>query len=118
MEETSGSLSQETIVETPKTTVRPKQKVVIITDPRFRLNVYTPSGNVRQSIPVEMYRDACVRYGDIMRAISSTRWMTMDEVCQATWDIEKRLKHPSNRTRKVIESAVTDLVERSLVVVK
>ena len=111
----------------PKTSVKstpiaPKSIVPTLVqsyvDVQVKLNVYTPAGSVRSSISTELLYDASSKYGDIMRAISSTRWMTLDEVCDETWRIEKKLKHPSNRTRKAIEDAVNSLVERSLVIIK
>jgi hypothetical protein len=94
-----------------------ERKKKIIEEPlRYKLNVFGPNGGLRAGIPTSVYHDMCVRYGDIMRAISSTRWMTMDEVCDAVWEIEKKMKYPSNRTRKLIEMAVAELMERTMVI--
>jgi len=82
---------------------------------KFKLNVYGANGTLRSSIPTAIYQDMAIRFGDIMRAVSSTRWMTMDEVCNSVWQIEKKMKHPSNRTRKSIEDAVAELVERTMI---
>ena len=83
---------------------------------KYRLNVYTPTGIVRSSIPGAVLQDMGKKNGDIMRAISSIKWMTIDEICEETWRIETRMRNPSNRSRKNIEDAIDELIERSLVV--
>jgi hypothetical protein len=55
------------------------------------------------------------RYGDIIRSVSSSRWMTLDEICSTVWNYEKRMQHPSQRTRKIILDALEELIEHSFV---
>jgi hypothetical protein len=85
---------------------------------KYKLNVYSPSGTLRHAISASVYQDMCIRYGDIMRAVSSTRWMTMEEISDSTWQIEKKMKNPANRTRKAIESAIGELVERTMILTR
>jgi len=85
---------------------------------QYRLNVFSHTGNVKPSISAPIYQDMCRRHGDIMRSISSTKWSTMDEILKTVWDLEKKMRHPSNRTRKAVETAVNDLIERQFVITR
>ena len=104
---TSGSASSE-----------PKQKKVrqpVIT--QFRLDLYNAKGEIRPSFPKEVVRNQIAQYGDVLRAISSNQWHTMDELVEAYWELERRFKWDS-RTRKSIESAINDLVSSGIVIVR
>jgi hypothetical protein len=85
---------------------------------KYKLNVYSANGNLRHAISASVYQDMCIRYGDIMRAVSSTRWMTINEICESTWQIEKKMKNPANRTRKSIEGAIGELKERTMILTR
>lgn len=102
-------------VESPKPVAPPKptppQQVV-----KYKLNLYTNAGIIKQSFSGAVMHDVTKQYGDIMKAISSTRFMTMDEVCESVWTIERKMRHPSNRTRKAIGIAVQDLIDRQMIV--
>lgn len=84
----------------------------------YRLNVYSHTGNVKQSVSAPIYQDMCRRHGDIMRSISSTKWCTMDEILSNVWQLEKKMRHPANRTRKAVESALAELKECQFVIVR
>ena len=121
MEESTGSLNLEPSrnkSDNKKEKEHKKPQSLVIEPTRYRLNVYNHSGTLKNSIPVAVFQDMSIRYGDIMRAVSATRWMTMDEICDASWQIEKKMKYPSNRTRKAIEIAIFDLIERSMIITK
>lgn len=119
------------VTETPKKTAPPEktpEKVQIITksvpvtpaptNVQYRLNIYSHSGLVKQSIPSAIYQDMCRRHGDIMRCIPSSRWVEMDDILDDVWKLEKKMKHPSNRTRKMVELAMAELVEREFVITR
>jgi uncharacterized protein YdaU (DUF1376 family) len=55
------------------------------------------------------------KYGDIMRAISPDKWMTMTEICDSTWQVQEKLRISHRRIRKEIEFAVSELVEAQFV---
>jgi len=90
----------------------------VVVELQYRLNVFSHTGNVKPSISAPIYQDMCRRHGDIMRSISSTKWCTMDEILKSVWDLEKRMRHPSNRTRKAVETAVGELVNRHFVITR
>lgn len=101
----------------PVTEVKPVPKVV--SEPkefRYKLNLYTDSGTVRPIFSGAVMRDVSRRYGDIMRALSSTRFMTEDEVCESVWIIERKMRYPTNRTRNQIRTAVQELIDRQIIV--
>lgn len=85
---------------------------------RFRLNVYGPNGTLRSNIKTEIYYDVIRRYGDIVRCISSNHWVTEDELCDAVWTMERKMKHPTGRTRKQILAALNELIEKEFLIVK
>ena len=101
-----------------KLTEKVGKKTAPILKFKYRLNVYSPAGTIRHSIPIAILQDMGKKHGDIMRAISSIRWMTLDEICSETWRLETKMKNPSNRSRKNIEDSVNELIERSLVVTR
>ena len=103
----------------PKSEVKEKKKVAkpTVEDPKFRLNVYR-NGMVRSDISKNLFREMSAKHGDVMRAISSNNWQTMDEIVDAYWEMERRLKFEMGRTRKKIETAVMELVEVTLVTIK
>lgn len=85
---------------------------------KFKLHIYSPNGNVRQTIPRSIYVDMCAKHGDVIHAMSSVKWMTLDEICDSTWRIEKKMLHPSNRSRKSIETALQEMLDRDIVIKK
>lgn len=84
--------------------------------PKYKLNLYSDSGTVKPIFSGAVMRDVSRKYGDIMRALSSTRYMTEDEVCESVWTIERKMRYPTNRTRKQIQEAVQQLVDRQIIV--
>jgi hypothetical protein len=105
----------------PKPAPKPqpvKSSPPLVVELEYRLNVYSHTGNVKQSVSAPIYQDMCRRHGDIMRSISSTKWCTMDEILSNVWQLEKKMRHPANRTRKAVESALAELVECQFVIVR
>ena len=136
MTETSGSLEETTVVEKPKTEVaKPTEKIVekpksepvkavvespkaVTEDAQYRLNIFNAGGTLKASVPVAVYQDMCRRNAEIIRSLSSTKWMTMDEILEKVWYLETKMRHPVNRTRKNVEAAIKELLEREMVSVK
>lgn len=87
-------------------------------EPLYRLDLYRPNGEMRADISRGLYLDMSKRYGDIMRAIPTNKWITLEEIVQGYWEMDKRLRWEMNRTRKQIESAVFALLEATMVVKK
>jgi hypothetical protein len=81
---------------------------------KYRLNVYR-NGLVRSEISRGMFHDMSAKYGDIMRSVSSSKWMTIDEIVDNYWAMERRLKFEMGRTRKKIVDAVNELVATTLI---
>lgn len=102
----------------PKPTPPPAPKPAPAVELEYRLNVYSHTGNVKQSVSAPIYQDMCRRHGDIMRSISSTKWCTMDEILSNVWQLEKKMRHPANRTRKAVEAALAELKECQFVIVR
>jgi hypothetical protein len=136
MTELSGSLEEKIVtpaptpvaevkppVEAPKV-VEPAKQVKVEPKPepkadtQYRLNVFNTAGNIKPSVPVPVYQDMCRRNAEIIRSLSSTRWMTMDDILQKVWQLEKKMRYPSNRTRKSVETAIKELMEREMVVTR
>lgn len=127
MTDISGSLEQKPVppVETKPVTETPKVVEVVKTikvepksEPQYRLNVFNTSGNIKSSVSVPVYQDMCRRNAEVIRSLSSTRWMTMDDVLDKVWQLEKKMRFPSNRTRKSVELAIKELIEREMVLVR
>jgi hypothetical protein len=86
------------------------------TEPTFKMAAHDKNGNLRETISVEIFRELARKHGDIMRAISSNRWVTINEICEDVWRFEKRLKNPTVRTRRQVESALWELLDANVVV--
>lgn len=108
-------IPQDVIETAPK--VAPEKKVTqpsVPSEVQYRLNVFNASGNVKSSVQSSVYQDVSKRHADVIRSISSTKWMTVDEILDKIWQLEKKMRYPSNRTRKSVESAIKELIEREL----
>lgn len=106
------------IVEKIEASVTPKKNVkqiVEVAEVRYKLIVYTSSGTLKPSISAGIFMEMGRQHGDIIRSVSSARWMTLDEICELVWTFERKMKNPSNRTKKAILDALEQLVERSFV---
>lgn len=108
-------VDQKTEKQKPKAAEVSKAKPVEL---QYKLNIYTAGGTIKQGISSEVYTDVSRRHGDVMRSVSPTRWVTIEEILQNIWLLEKRMKHPSNRTRKSVEDALTDLLECQFIITR
>jgi hypothetical protein len=87
-----------------------------VADSQYRLNVYTASGTIRPNIKPAIYLEVAKQHGDILRALNSRKWMTVDEICELVWRYERKMLHPSNRSKPSIVAALDALVDRSFAV--
>ena len=85
-------------------------------DSQYRLNVYTASGTIRPNIKSAIYLEMAKQHGDIFRALNSRRWMSVNEICELVWRYERKMLHPSNRSRMSIVQALDALTEQSFAV--
>jgi hypothetical protein len=101
----------------PEPKSEPQKSVTVVDTPvRYKLNLYSDSGIVKPIFGGSIMRDVSRKYGDIIRSVSSTRFMTEDEVCESVWTIERKMRYPTNRTRKQIREAIEELLERQIIV--
>jgi len=78
----------------------------------YRLNLYKGNGQLRSEISKGVFYEMSRRHGDIIRAISTNKFHTIDEICENVWAAErKNFNRGHDRTRRQIEEAVLDLVE-------
>lgn len=103
-------------IEIPKTV--PAPAIHVLENKQYKLNVYGDNGSIRSSLPSAFFTEMSRKYGDLLKAISPNQWRNLDTVCEEVWRWEKRMKHPSNRTRKGILQGIQELVERTMVITK
>lgn len=100
-----------TPVQPPKKVESPKPEVL-----SYRLNLYKGNGQLRSEISKGVFYEMSRRHGDIIRAISTNKYHTLDEICENVWAAErKNFNRGHDRTRKQIEEAVSDLAETGCV---
>jgi hypothetical protein len=99
---------QPPVVVTPEPVV-PKPDIDVL----YKLTVYTSNGTLKSNINNGAFMDMGRRHGDIIRSISSSRWVSLDEICLTLWNYEKKMQHPSNRSKKSILDGLNELVENS-----
>lgn len=103
-------------IDLPKTI--PAPAIHVLENKSYKLNVYGDNGSIRSSLPSAFFTEMSRLNGDIMKAVSPNQWRNLDEVCEEVWRWEKRMKHPSLRTRKGILQGIQELVERTMVITK
>lgn len=89
-----------------------------MSETKYRLDLYTHNGLLRPEIPRAVFADMSKSYGDIIRAISSSAWVTIEEIIESYQNLQKRLRFDLNRSNEQIEQAVISMVEGGLVLQK
>jgi hypothetical protein len=85
----------------------------------YKLNMYTPSGHLRYEVTQSTAYEVGKLWGDLIRCISSTHWMTVDEICRVVAERERKSFRKSFvRTREEIEQGITFLTERNLLMIR
>jgi len=85
---------------------------------RYKMDLYTPNGLLREGISRAVFAAMSSRYSDIMRAVPSNQWSTMDEIVSNYFNMIKRLRINYNITAEQIISAVTEMTEAGLILRK
>lgn len=112
------------IIEVPSGSVpdvpKPKPVPVVKKGPyEYKLNIYRSNGLLRSDINSAVYTDMIRKWGDIIQSISSNKFVTIDDICTAVWEREKRsYRRGHDRTRVQIEECVRELVESQLMIVR
>jgi hypothetical protein len=79
---------------------------------QYKLSMYTPAGEIRQDISRAVVMEVGRLWGDIAKAIASTRWLTVDDICEKVAEQERRNpRRSSTRTRDEVVEGVRQLVE-------
>ena len=136
MEETSGSVTPEPrksqkkvvtvvampITETIETEIIVTKSIETVIVPvksiKYKMNLYTSNGLLRAQISRGIFGDMSRRYGDIMRAVSSGQWSTIEEIVTVYNGLVKRLRFNNVKTPEQIESAVKEMAEAGLILTK
>ena len=85
---------------------------------RYKMDLYTPNGLLREGISRAVFAAMSSRYSDIMRAVPSNQWSTMDEIVNNYFNMIKRLRINYNVTAEQIISAVNEMTEAGLILQK
>jgi len=110
------------VVPKPVVETKPKKEKAPVPPPtivRYKLNFRRLDGSVRYDLKKEVVMQVANDYGDLLRTISHNRFMTMDEIVDATWEFERKsVKKLWVRSRKAIEDGVRALIEHGIVIEK
>jgi hypothetical protein len=91
----------------------PKPEIV------YKLHMYTPNGQLRYDISHATAYEVGRLWGDLVRSMSSTGWMTLQEIFDAVQDRERRsYRKAATRTFEEIEEGVSYLVECQVAMVR
>ena len=82
---------------------------------KYKMNLYTSNGLLRAQISRGVFGDMSRRHGDVMRAVSSGQWNTMEEIIVNYNNLAKRLRFDTKKSPDQIEAAVKDMTEAGLI---
>ena len=85
---------------------------------KYKMNLYTPNGLLRAQISRGVFGNMSRRHGDIMRAVSSGQWVTIEEIIVTYNSLVKRLRFNIIKTPDQIELAVKEMAEAQLILTK
>ncbi len=85
---------------------------------KYKLDLYQANGLLKTEIPRGLFHDMSVRYGDVLRAIPSGRWLEFQEIVSYYRILEKRLRYEHNRTDDILQAALTELIDAGIVKTK
>ena len=106
-------------VTPPPTPTPPSKKRPTPAPLTYRLNLYNGNGQLRSEIGKGVFYDMSRKYGDIIRAIRSRKFQTVDELCDVVWAAERRnFNRGHDRTRPQIEEAIKDLAESGILLTR
>ena len=82
---------------------------------KYKMNLYTSNGLLRAQISRGVFGDMSRRHGDVMRAVSSGQWSTIEEIIVNYNNLAKRLRFDTKKSPDQIEAAVKDMTEAGLI---
>jgi hypothetical protein len=85
---------------------------------KYKMNLYTSNGLLRAQISRGIFGDMSRRHGDIMRAVSSGQWVTIEEIITVYNSLVKRLRFNVIKSPDQIEAAVKEMAEAGLILMK
>ena len=85
---------------------------------KYKLDLYQANGLLKSEIPRGLFHDMSVRYGDVLRAIPSGKWLEFQEIVAYYRILEKRLRYEYNRTDDILFTALNEFVAAGLVKIK
>jgi hypothetical protein len=85
--------------------------------PMYKNNMYR-NGNIRTDISRQVLYEMASKYGDILPAISSTKWVTADEIADTYWRMSTARRTKNERGMPGICEALSQLVSSGLILEK
>lgn len=82
---------------------------------KYKLDLYQPNGLLKVELSRGSFHIMSNKWGDVIRAISGTKWVTMEEIIEYYRIIEKKLRFEYNRTDFDIINAVEELEAAGMV---
>lgn len=107
-----------TISLPPEIPYLPPEIISPVKPTKYKLNLYTSNGLLRNEISRGIFADMSRRHGDVMRAVPSGYWNTMDEIVGNYNGLVRRLRFGFQKAPEQIASAVIEMVEAGLIVMK
>lgn len=103
--------------EIEETPIKNKKQKVANIQPiiRYRLCMYTTTGILRPEIPQGIFLDIHRRYGNLLRAIPSDRFITIDEIQENYQLLTTRLKLEQHYDTAQIINIMIELITSGLV---
>lgn len=85
---------------------------------KYTLDLYQSNGLLKAEISRASFHDISVRFGDVLRAIPSGRWLNMEDIISYYRNLEHRLRYDKNRSDADLISAVNEMVAAGIVKTK
>ncbi len=105
---------------TPITTEKlPTPPVPVVTIPvvqKYKLNLYTASGTIKPVFLGGVMRDVHNQFDDIINSMSSTEFMTENEIIKSVHGTEIKLRRVRNSTIDEIKYTIQQLLDRQIIV--
>ena len=82
---------------------------------KYKLNLYQPNGLLRVEFSRGSFRIMSTKWGDVIRAISGSKWASGKEIIGYYRVLEKKLRFEYNRTDEQLMVALKELVDAGMV---
>ncbi len=83
----------------------------------YKNNAYK-NGVLRSDIPHNVLYTMASKYGDVLHSISSTKWVSLDEIAKTYWHINQSRQKKNQRGMPGIKDAIHELVSSGLILQK